>query len=91
MEAQQLIHDDAVFIPSYALNFYRIAYWRWVQWPDTKDVTFNVPLKYDPMELHLHWIDTDIKEETLKAKRERQTFPEAVHVYDQYLEKRRRR
>lgn len=86
-EAQQLIHDEAIFIPSYALDFYRIAYWRWLRWPNTSKIKFNVPLKYDPTELHLHWIDKTMKKQTLDAKREGKSFPETVHVYDQYRQK----
>ena len=87
MEAQQIIHDEAIFIPSYAVDFYRFAYWRWLKWPDTDEVQFNAPLKATPTDLHVHWIDEKVKAETLEAKRAGRTFPEVVHIYDQYREK----
>ena len=87
MELQQLLHDEAIFIPSYAVDFYRYAYWRWLKWPHTEDIQFNVPLLDLPTELHVHWIDENVKEETLEAKRKGLTFPEKVNIYDQYRTK----
>jgi len=84
LEAQQLVHDEAIFIPSYALDFYRIAHWRWLKWPQTDEVQFGTPLRDNPYDLYVHWIDEEVKAETIAAKRAGKTFPESVKIYDQY-------
>ncbi len=81
---QQLIHKEGVWIPGWTTEFIRIGYWRWVRWPDSETTRFCYPLVYEPMESYLYWIDEDIKEETLKAKRDGVTFSEVDRVYDQY-------
>ena len=80
--ADEIIHDEAVWVPGYEQNYYRVAYWRWIKWPAK---TFNVAVSELPMQNHVHWIDEDVKRETEKAMREGRTFPEADLVYDQYL------
>ena len=80
--ADQIIHDEAVWIPGYEQNFYRVAYWRWVKWPAK---TFNVAVGNLPLQNHVHWIDEDAKRETGKAMREGRTFPESDLVFDEYL------
>jgi len=80
--ADQIIHDEAVWIPGYEQNFYRVAYWRWVKWPAK---TFNVAVSELPMQNHVHWIDEDVKRATEKAMREGKTFPETDLVFDEYL------
>jgi microcin C transport system substrate-binding protein len=80
--ADQIIHDEAPWIPAYEQNYYRCAYWRWVKWP-TK--TFNVAISELPMSSHIHWIDEDVKRETEAAMRSGKTFPETDLVFDQNL------
>jgi len=80
--ADQIIHDEGVWVPGYEPNFYRVAYWRWVKWPAK---TFNVAVSDLPLQNHVHWIDEDAKRETEKAMREGKTFPEADLVFDEYL------
>lgn len=80
--ADQIIHEEAVWIPGYEQNYYRVAYWRWVKWPAK---TFNVAIGSQPMQNHVHWIDEDTKRETEKAMREGKTFPEVDLVFDEYL------
>lgn len=82
LKAQQLLHDEAIFIPAFKKTFERIAYWRWLKWPDTEQIQFNArrieqPLT-EPLGLHLFWIDPELKKETLDAKRNGTTFPERV-------------
>jgi microcin C transport system substrate-binding protein len=35
-------------------------------------------------ELHVHWIDEALKEETLAARRDGRTFEPQIRVFDQY-------
>lgn len=80
--ADQLIHEEAAWIPAYEQNYYRVAYWRWVKWPEK---TFNVAVSELPMSNHLHWIDEDVKRETEAAIRNGKTFPETDQVFDHNL------
>jgi len=79
---EEIIHRDAPWIPGYYLPFERCGYWRWMQWPDD----FNVKQIRDLYASYVFWIDEDIKEETLKAKREGRTFPEQNLVFDKFRE-----
>ncbi len=83
-EAQQIIHDEGMFIPGVDRDFTAIGYWRWMKWPDSETTKFSYPIIYDPMDTYLYWIDTDLKAETLKARREERTFPEVEQVIDKY-------
>lgn len=81
---QHIMHDEAIFIPGYAVDFVRLGYWRWVKWPDCPNTHFSPPVAYDPHETHVLWIDQDIKEETIAAKRAGKVFPEVSKVVDDY-------
>jgi microcin C transport system substrate-binding protein len=81
---QHIIHDEAIFVPSYNVDFVRIGSWRWLRWPDSEQTKFCVPVVYDPLEAHVHWIDEDMKRETIEAKRKGKKFPEVNRIYDDY-------
>jgi len=83
-EAQQIIHDEGMFIPGVDRDFTAIGHWRWMKWPDSETTKFSYPIVYEPMENYLYWIDTDLKEKTLQARREGKTFPETEEVIDDY-------
>ena len=80
IKAEQIIHEDAAWVPGFKRSFYRCGHWRWMRWP--KD--FNVRLNDIPEESYLYWIDEDMKKETLKAKAKGETFPEVDVIYDKY-------
>ncbi len=80
---EELIYKDAAWVPGWAMPFYRIAYWRWVKWPEK----FNVMLSRSALEYFLFSVDPTAKEETKAAKRKGQTFPPEVKVFDQFKEK----
>lgn len=80
-KCEEFIHRDAIFIPGYVQDYYRIGYWRWVRFPAN---TFNVKIAYDAMEAGVQWVDEDLKKETLAAMRSGKTYPEVLKVYDQY-------
>jgi microcin C transport system substrate-binding protein len=79
-QIQQILHDNAAFVPGFIQPTYRTAYWRWIQHPDD----FNVRFSRDPFEYNLFWVDEQMKEETLAARRGTQSFPVGIHVYDQW-------
>jgi microcin C transport system substrate-binding protein len=80
--ADQIIYDQAIWVPGFDSNFYRVGYWRWVKWPEK---TFNVSISQDAFQNHVLWIDEKVKEETLEAMRKGEKFPEVERVYDQNL------
>ena len=82
--AQQLIHDEALFLPGWAVNYDRMGSWRWVRWPDTKDTPFSVPISYEPLEAYCLWIDDKVKAETHEAMKSGKTFPEVQKEVDDF-------
>ena len=84
---QHIMHDEAIFLPGYAVDFVRIGSWRWVRWPDSENTRFSPPVVYDPHDVHVLWVDEEMKEETLKARREGKVFPESVRTVDVYRQR----
>ncbi len=84
---QNIIHDEAIFVPGYTLDYVRIGYWRWVKWPDCEDTRFSPPILFEPLESFVFWVDEEVKKETLAAKRAGKTFPESNKIFDHYREK----
>ena len=76
----QLHHDNASFSPGFYQPFYRVGHWRWIRYPDD----FNVKYSRSPAEYYVQWIDTKMKEETLAAKKNGESFESEINVYDQY-------
>ncbi|HUG10318.1 MAG TPA: ABC transporter substrate-binding protein [Opitutaceae bacterium] len=81
-QIEQMIHDDATWVPGWSLPFYRLAYWRWVGWPDD----FNVMLSMYSHQYFLFWIDTEAKEETQAARRRGEKFTPTIQTFDQFKE-----
>ncbi len=81
---QRIVHDEAIFVPSYNVDFVRVGSWRWVRWPDSEETRFCPPVIYEPLEIHVLWIDEDMKAETLEAKRSGKTFGEVNRIFDDY-------
>ena len=76
----QMHHDYASFVPGFVQPGYRIGHWRWVRYPD--GFNYKHTRRWD--ELFVHWIDTDIKEETLAAKKSGKKFEPEINFYDQF-------
>lgn len=76
----QLHHDYASFSPGFYQPFYRVGHWRWIRYPDD----FNVKHSRSAGEYWVHWIDTEMKKETLAAEKSDKTFKPEINVYDQY-------
>jgi microcin C transport system substrate-binding protein len=84
---QRIMHDEAIFVPGYSVDFIRLGSWRWVRWPDCANTRFSPPVVYDPHEVFVFWIDEDIQRETQAARRTGRSFPESTRVVDAYREK----
>ncbi|MDO8861050.1 extracellular solute-binding protein [Haliea sp. E1-2-M8] len=78
----ELHHEHASFVPGFYQGFFRVAHWRWVRYPED----FSYKHAASPGELFVHWIDTEIKEETQAAQRTGKTFEPVIKVYDQWAE-----
>ncbi|MCX6865025.1 MAG: hypothetical protein NTV46_02165, partial [Verrucomicrobia bacterium] len=81
---QRIMHDEAIFVPAYAVDFMRIGSWRWVRWPDCETTRFCPPVVYDPHEVFVFWIDDAIKSATQAARRTGKAFPESTKIVDVY-------
>ncbi|PLW83719.1 ABC transporter substrate-binding protein [Kineobactrum sediminis] len=78
----ELHHDHASFIPGFYQGYFRVGHWRWIRYPEG----FSYKHAGSAGELYVHWIDTDLKEETLAARRSGQTFDPAITVHNQWAE-----
>lgn len=83
-EIQEIVAEEDLFVPGFTNEFSRVAYWRWLKWPDVEQTRFAPPLVYSPNESYTYWIDTEVKKETLAAKRSKEVFPEVERVFDDY-------
>ncbi|MCU0781750.1 MAG: ABC transporter substrate-binding protein [Akkermansiaceae bacterium] len=81
---QRIMHDEAIFVPAYTVDFVRLANWRWIRWPDSEHTRFSPPVTLDPHTLHVLWIDQAMMAETLAARRTGQRFPEVTRMADAY-------
>ena len=83
-ELQRIMHDEAIFVPAYAVDYMRLGSWRWVKWPDCPETRFSPPVVFDPHEVFVFWIDEKAREETQQARRNGEVFPESTRVVDDY-------
>ena len=81
---QRIMHDEAIFVPAYAVDYMRLGSWRWVRWPDCPETRFSPPVVFDPHEVFVFWIDEKAREETQNARRNGEVFPESTRVVDDY-------
>ena len=77
------LHAHAAYIPGWTKPWYRLGHWRWVRYP--KD--FNVRLSRDPEEYNVHWIDEDMKKETLAARKNSTAFDPQILVFEKFRSK----
>lgn len=83
-ELQKIMHDEAIFVPGYSVDFMRLGSWRWVKWPDCETTRFSPPVVYDPHEVFVFWVDDEVKAETQNARRTGKVFEETTRVVDDY-------
>ncbi len=81
---QHIIHDEAIFVPGFSVDFMRIGSWRWVRWPDCETTRYSPPVVYDPHESFVYWVDEDMQAETRAARRTGKAFPESTRIVDDY-------
>lgn len=81
---QNIMHDEAFFVPGYSVDFSRVGCWRWVRWPDCPETRFSPPVVYDPHEVFVFWVDEEIQAETQAARRSGKTFPEVTRIVEDY-------
>lgn len=84
VKLQNIIHEEGIFVPSYTTDFVRVGSWRWLRWPDCEETRFCPPIVYEPLEAFVHWIDEDMKEETMDARRSGKSFEEVNRIFDDY-------
>ena len=84
LRIQQIIHDEAVFVPGYSREFERVGCWRWMRWPDSKETRFCPKMTSYPYQSYAYWIDEDMKRETKEAMKKGEKFPEVERVFDDY-------
>jgi len=77
---QEIHHDYASFVPGFYQGFFRVGYWRWVRYPEN----FSFKLAAGATQYYVHWIDSDIKEETLAARKGGKGFGPGINVYDKW-------
>lgn len=83
---QHIMHDEAIFVPAYSVDYIRIGSWRWLKWPDCANTRFSPPVVYDPHEVFVFWIDEKMRAETQAARRSGRSFPESTRTVDVYRE-----
>ncbi len=81
---QNIIHDEAIFVPGFSVDFVRLGSWRWVRWPDCENTRFSPPVVYDPHEVFVFWVDEEMQAETQAARRTGKAFPESTKTVDAY-------
>ncbi len=81
---QHIMHDEAIFVPGFSVDFVRIGSWRWVRWPDCPTTRFCAPVVYDPHEVFVYWVDEEVKKATQSARRAGERFPESTKTVDEY-------
>jgi microcin C transport system substrate-binding protein len=81
---QRIMHDEAIFVPGYSVDFIRIGSWRWVKWPNCANTHFSPPIVFDPHEVFVFWIDDQVKAETQAARRFGKSFPESTRTIEDY-------
>lgn len=77
---EEILYEDASFVPGFVMPFYRVAAWRWARWPEH----FDVRLSRDPLQFYLGWIEPGRREQTTAARRAGETFEPDVRVHDRY-------
>jgi microcin C transport system substrate-binding protein len=81
--ARQLLeihHEQASFVPGFYQGFYRVGHWRWLRYPDY----FNHKHGSSAGELFVHWLDPQMKEETLNARKSGERFKPEINIYDKW-------
>ena len=76
----EIHHDYASFVPGFYQAFFRIGHWRWLRYPEN----FNHKHASMARQYHLHWLDLEMRDETIAAQKAGKTFEPVIKVYDQF-------
>jgi microcin C transport system substrate-binding protein len=75
----EIHHEQASFVPGFYQGFFRLGHWRWVKYPKE----FSYKHARGASQLFVHWIDTEMKEDTLNARKNNRSFEPQILVFDQ--------
>jgi microcin C transport system substrate-binding protein len=83
-ELEQMVHERAIFIPTYKVPYTREAFWRWIRLPRghatrTTDLVIN---PFGTSSGGLFWIDEETKAEVQRARPLGEKF-ERIEILDQ--------
>lgn len=81
---QHIMHDEAIFVPGFSMDFVRVGSWRWVRWPDCENTRFSPPAVFEPYESFVFWVDEEMQAETQAARRSGKAYPESTRIVDDY-------
>lgn len=79
---EQMVFDQAIYVPGYTTPFYRIGFWAWIRFPEH----FDVPLSDGFGQYGLFWIDLDLKREIMDERRGDSQRPSDVLIFDKWKE-----
>lgn len=85
-QIQVLIHNTGAFVPTFMVPYVRQGYWNWMQLPQFHGTRRSETL-FDPFNSTfggLFWINNDIKEKTLAAKKRGDIFDPVVIKDDRF-------
>lgn len=77
---EEILFEDASFVPGFVMPFYRVAAWRWARWPEH----FDVRLSRDPLQYFLGWIEPGERQRVLAARRSGERFEPIIEVHDRH-------
>lgn len=80
---QQRIYDLGFYIPTFLVPYTRVGYWRWMKLPKIPG-TKTADELFEPFGSAIFWIDTDVKKETLAAKKAGKKFPPVTIIDKTY-------
>lgn len=80
LKLQRMVHDHAVFVPTFMVPYVRQGFWRWMELPVSHGTRWTGDL-FDPFSSStggLFWISSEKKEETKKAMKEGRAFESKI-------------
>lgn len=80
---QRMLHEQAVFVPTMMVPYFRQAYWRWWRLPTPPGTKHSDDL-FDPFGNGLFWYDKARHEETKQAMKKKKTFPPVTIIEETF-------
>ncbi|PIE97777.1 MAG: ABC transporter substrate-binding protein [Treponema sp.] len=83
---ERLVHEEALIVPSYYLDFERSGVWKWVRLPWWGNRRLDTGADWTSYYGYM-WIDEEIKAEVQKAMAEGKTYePRVYHLSERYVQ-----